>query len=206
MPNQSYLKFENSDVPTNLLPFDGEVYYHGAIYDPEKADAMFRYLLEDIPWKHDEVFLFGKHITTARKVAWFGDEDYSYAYSGKSRTAIPWTPELLEIKNLTEDRSGVIYNSCLLNLYAEGTQGMGWHSDDEACLGNQPNIASLSFGAERRFDFRHKSSQQKLSIILQHGSLLVMQGETQHHWQHQIPKTKKVTQPRINLTFRTMHY
>lgn len=192
--------------PYNVLPHDGESIYHGAIYDKQEADSLYRYLIEQIPWKHDEALIYGKHIITARKVAWYGDKNYDYTYSGRTRTALGWTPELYKIKQLAEQHAGVIYNSCLLNLYADGSQGMAWHSDDEKCLGKDTSIASLSFGAERRFDFRHKGTKEKISVQLQHGSLLVMQGSTQTNWQHQIPKTKKITNPRVNLTFRTMQF
>ena len=195
---------ESLAYPHNVLTRDGEVIYHGAIFDQEKANKIYANLMDKIPWKHDEAFIYGKHIITARKVAWYGDKDYDYSYSGKTRTAMKWTPELLKVKHAAEQKTGMIYNSCLLNLYADGSQGMAWHSDDEKCLGNDTNIASMSFGAERRFDFRHKASREKISVMLQNGSLLVMQGSTQTHWQHQIPKTTKVTTPRVNLTFRTM--
>jgi len=192
--------------PYNILPEDGETIYHGKIYDNPEANEILCYLIEQIPWKHDEVKIYGKHIITARKVAWYGDQNYDYTYSGSTRTALQWTPELLNIKQLAESHSRVAYNSCLLNLYVDGSQGMAWHSDDEKCLGKDTNIASLSFGAQRRFDLRHKGTREKVSVQLEHGSLLVMQGATQAHWQHQIAKTKKVTTPRVNLTFRTMQF
>jgi alkylated DNA repair dioxygenase AlkB len=197
---------EDVSYPHNVLAHDGEVIYHGAIFDQEEANRTYADLMDKIPWKHDEAFIYGKHIITARKVAWYGDRDYNYSYSGKTRTAMKWTPELLKIKHAAEQKTGMIYNSCLLNLYADGSQGMAWHSDDEKCLGKDTNIASMSFGAIRRFDFRHKATREKVSVILQSGSLLVMQGSTQTHWQHQIPKTTKVTTPRVNLTFRTMQF
>lgn len=211
MVDQTYLNLEDTndqclDPPINVLTNDGEAIYHGPIFDQPEANKICDYLINKIPWKHDEAFIYGKHIITARKVAWYGDEDYDYTYSGKTRTAMKWTPELLKIKQVSEQKTGVIYNSCLLNLYADGSQGMAWHSDDEKCLGKDTNIASMSFGAERRFDFRHKATREKTSVMLQHGSLLVMQGSTQTHWQHQIPKTKKITTPRVNLTFRTMQF
>jgi alkylated DNA repair dioxygenase AlkB len=199
---QLSLSGDEETPPHNVLPRDGEAIYHGTIFDPPEADSFLQTLLETIPWKSDEVVLFGKHIVTARKVAWYGDRHFDYSYSGSTRTARLWTPELRKIKATVEQHAGIRYNSCLLNLYAEGTQGMGWHSDDEKELDPDSNIASVSFGAERRFDFRHKESHQKVSVILAHGSLLIMRGATQTHWQHQIPKTTKVTSPRVNLTFR----
>ncbi len=197
---------QEDSPPYNILPYDGETIYHGSIYGEIDADQIYHYLLGEIPWKHDEALIYGKHIITARKIAWYGDKDYDYTYSGRTRTALTWTPELLKIKELAEQHSGVVYNSCLLNLYADGSQGMAWHSDDEKCLGKDTSIASLSFGAERRFDLRHKARREKISQQLEHGSLIVMQGATQTNWQHQIAKTKKVTTPRVNLTFRTMQF
>lgn len=190
--------------PYNVLPFDGESVYYGPIFERSAATSNLNYLLQGIPWKPDEAVIYGKLIVTARKVAWFGDRSYDYTYSGRTRTALIWTPELLELKKRVEEVAGTTYNSCLLNLYADGMQGMAWHHDDEKELGDEPNIASVSFGAERRFDFRHKRKKQKVSLQLEHGSLLVMQGTTQSHWQHQIPKTKKIDAPRVNLTFRRM--
>jgi alkylated DNA repair dioxygenase AlkB len=196
------LHSEEETPSPNLLPHDGDVRYRGPIFTPSEANAYLQSLLETIPWKSDEVVIFGKPIVTARKIAWYGDRKFDYRYSGRTRTARLWTPELRKIKEVVEQHAGITYNSCLLNLYADGSQGMGWHSDDERELDPDSNIASVSFGAERRFDFRHKKSREKISLMLAHGSLLVMRGFTQTHWQHQIPKTTKVTSPRINLTFR----
>ena len=203
-PNQFCL---NLDSPENTPPYsvlskDGETTYHGPIFSPSEADQHLSQLLHTIPWRHDETVMFGKRIITARQMAWFGDREFDYRYSGNTHTAKLWTPELLTIKEAVEAASDSHYNSCLLNLYADGDQGMGWHSDDEKELSPNANIASVSFGAERRFDFRHKESREKVSVFLEHGSLLVMGGTTQTHWHHQIPKTKKVTTPRVNLTFR----
>ena len=187
-----------------MLPFQGDTRYYGPVYGAGTSDQYLDYLLKEIPWKHDEAILHGKHYVTARQIAWYGDKQYSYRYSGKSRTALLWTEELLEIKEHIEQITAVCYNSCLLNLYEDGTQGMGWHSDDEKELGPNTNIASVSFGAVRRFDLRHSESKEKISQLLEHGSLLVMSGTTQSHWQHQLPKTRKISQPRVNLTFRKM--
>ena len=187
-----------------LLPNDGSASYHGSVFPTEQADQLFTSLQIHIPWEHDEVFLFGKRIVTARQVAWFGDEGCHYTYSGKTHLATPWTPELQVIKTKIEELTGTLFNSCLANLYLEGEQGMGWHQDNEKELGPEPTIASVSLGAERRFDFRHKEHGDKVQILLAHGSLLIMSGSTQTYWQHQLPKTKKVTTPRINLTFRTI--
>ena len=196
--------FGEEPLPRNVLPQDGEAMDHGVIFKREEADRYFEVLLREVPWRHDEAKMFGKHIVTARKVAWYGDRNYDYTYSGRTRTALIWTPELWEIKEMVEGLSGARYNSCLLNLYGDGSQGMGWHHDDEKGLGRNSNIASVSFGAARRFDFRHNRTREKVSVLLEHGSLLVMRGTTQSFWQHQIPKSLKVTEPRINLTFRRM--
>lgn len=190
------------DPAENLLPCDGVVIYHGRMFDAADARRHFDILLETVPWRHDEVVMFGKRIVTAREVAWFGDRDYRY--SGSTKKAQAWTAELLELKSAAERLSGESFNSCLLNLYHHGGEGMGWHSDDEPEIAPHSAIASLSFGAERRFCLKHKCLPHKVDVLLEHGSLLVMKGETQAHWLHSIPKSTKVTAPRINLTFRKL--
>jgi alkylated DNA repair dioxygenase AlkB len=140
-----------------------------------------------------------------RKVAWYGNGGQNYTYSGTTKVATKWTKELLEIKKMVENYTQVEFNSCLLNLYANGGQGMGWHSDSEKELGKNTTIASVSFGANREFRFRHKKDKNlKTSVVLESGSLLIMKGETQQNWLHQIPKSGKVLEPRVNLTFRTI--
>ncbi|GGA93886.1 alpha-ketoglutarate-dependent dioxygenase AlkB family protein [Puia dinghuensis] len=188
----------------NLLPFDGQADYYGNVIEPAAARRFLEKLMAGIEWRNDEAVIFGRHIITKRKVAWYGDSDYGYKYSGVVRQALPWTPELMELKGLTEGLTGVQYNSCLLNLYHDGDEGMAWHSDDEKELQPDGAIASLSFGAGRRFLFRHKESKQIVEVMLAAGSLLVMRGATQDRWLHSLPKMKKVRLPRINLTFRTM--
>jgi alkylated DNA repair dioxygenase AlkB len=194
----------NMDKAGNILPYDGEVNYYGPVIDKLQAHNYLQTLLDTIIWKNDEAVIFGKHIITKRKVAWYGDKGFYYTYSGTTKAALAWTKELLKLKALVESITGDQFNSCLLNLYHNGDEGMAWHSDDERSLGKDTTIASLSFGAERKFAFKHRLSKQTLSVILDQGSLLVMKGTTQTHWLHSLPKTKKVTQPRINLTFRTM--
>lgn len=188
----------------NLLPCDGMVHYHGPVFSLEEADQYLQNLLTEIPWKHDEARMFGKHIITARKVAWYGDSDFSYTYSGTTKQALPWNEDLTVIKNHIEKLTGTRFNSCLLNLYQNGGEGMAWHSDDEKSLEKDTTIASVSFGAERKFSLKHKVTKETVSVVLEHGSLLEMKGSTQSHWLHCVPKTKKVTDPRVNLTFRTM--
>lgn len=188
----------------NLLPCDGVVNYFGPIFSQTESDALFDRLLREIPWKHDELVMFGKPLVTARKVAWYGDSTFDYTYSGTTKRALVWSDELLGIKAAVETFTASTFNSCLLNLYHDGSEGMGWHSDDESSLAKDSAIASVSLGAERIFKFKHKTTGRVLSTLLEHGSLLVMRGRTQRHWQHCIPKTQKIHAPRINLTFRIM--
>ena len=188
----------------NLLPFDGEVNYYGKIFTSVEADYYTNKLLTEIDWRNDQSFIYGKLITTKRKVGWYGDEAFDYTYSKTTKQALPFTKELLAIKKLTEQKTGEQYNSCLLNLYHNGDEGMGWHCDAEKELQKDGAIASLSFGAERKFLFRHKQTKETVEVFLEHGSLLLMHGTTQTHWLHRMPPTKKVTTPRINLTFRTI--
>ena len=193
-----------ADANHNLLPKDGTVNYYGKIIDQEEADAFYLQLLENIEWKNDEAVIFGKKILTKRKVAWYGDENFEYTYSNSTKKAIPWTPELLKLKALAEEKTGEEFNSCLLNLYHNGEEGMAYHSDGEKDLKKNGAIASLSFGAERRFSFKHKFTKEKVELLLEHGSLLVMKDQTQSFWLHRLPPTKKIHTPRINLTFRTI--
>jgi len=186
----------------NLLPFDGEVLNYGLILNSEVCQFYFNKFFHADFWKHDELILFGKQIITKRKVAWFGDENIKYSYSNSTKTALVWTPEILKLKELVEIKTGEKFNSCLLNLYHNGSEGMAWHSDNEKELGVNPAIASLSFGATRKFSLKHITTKQKVELLLQSGNLLVMKSETQHKWIHSLPKTKKVQTPRINLTFR----
>lgn len=188
----------------NLLPYDGSVYYHGVIMPLDKADYFYETLLQNIAWKQDEAIIYGKKIMTKRKVAWYADYPFSYTYSKITKTAQPWIAVLNELKSMVEKQSGETYNSCLLNLYHDGNEGMAWHSDAEKDLKKDGAIGSLSFGAERTFAFKHKKTRETVSKVLQHGSLLVMKDATQSHWLHRLPPTKKVTTPRINLTFRTI--
>jgi alkylated DNA repair dioxygenase AlkB len=186
----------------NLLPADGIADYYGQVLARAEATHYLDRLMQHIEWRNDEAVIFGRHIITKRKVAWYGDSDYNYAYSNIIRQALPWTEDLLALKDLTERLTAATYNSCLLNLYHDGDEGMAWHSDDEKELAKEGAIASLSFGAERRFLFRHRASKEQVEVSLAAGSLLVMRGATQTHWLHSLPKMKKVRTPRVNLTFR----
>ncbi len=194
----------NTEAHPNLLPLDGEVRYYGCMMSYKASESYFKLLLERISWEPDQVIVFGKIITTKRKIAWYGDVDFSYTYSNVTKKALPWTGELLALKKLVESKLNTRFNSCLVNLYHNGSEGMAWHSDAETALGNEPVIASLSFGAERTFAFKHKETKQKVSLVLEKGSLLVMAGKCQEHWLHRLPPTKKACKPRVNLTFRTI--
>ncbi len=194
----------NQHVISNLLPHDGVVNYYGKIMSHEKVQHYLDKMLNTIVWKNDEAIIFGKHFITKRKVAWYGDSNYSYTYSNTTKQALIWTPELLELKKRVEEVSATSFNSCLLNLYHTGEEGMAWHSDDEKALAKDTAIASLSFGAERKFAFKHKETKETVSMILEEGSLLVMKGNTQTNWLHRLPPTKKIKSPRVNLTFRSM--
>jgi len=188
----------------NLLPRDGTVTYHGAVMAQQSADHYFGSLFRDIACEHDQVVMFGKRIVTARKVAWYADTPLNYTYSRITRTALPWTAPLQSIRAIVQRHTGEAFNACLLNLYHSGSEGMGWHSDDERDLVRGGTIASISLGAARKFAFKHRHSKETVSLELEHGSLLVMRGETQRYWLHRLPPTKKVSSPRVNLTFRQM--
>ncbi|KQC01116.1 alpha-ketoglutarate-dependent dioxygenase AlkB [Pedobacter sp. Hv1] len=196
----------SSELPQNinLLPKDGTVNYYGKIMSYQQAAAYYNCLLNDIEWKNDEAIIFGKHILTKRKVAWYGDNPFEYTYSNVTKQALIWTKELLELKNLAEEKSGEHFNSCLLNLYHNGDEGMAWHSDAEKDLKKNGAIASLSFGAERKFSFKHKTTEESISLTLENGSLLIMKDTTQTNWLHRLPPTKTIQKPRINLTFRSI--
>lgn len=188
----------------NWLPYDGIVNYHGKIMNAEEAHFYLNKLLETIEWRNDENVIFGKKIITKRKVAWYGEKSFQYTYSKTTKSALPWTPELLTLKSLIEQASSESYNSCLLNLYHNGDEGMGWHSDAETELKKNGAIASISLGAERKFQFKHKKTDEKIEILLENGSLLVMKDTIQTFWLHRLPPSKKIETLRVNLTFRTI--
>ena len=197
--------FNNQPPATiNLLPKEGTVNYYGKVFNKAEADFFYHHLLDHIAWENDQAVIFGKLITTKRKVAWYGERPFEYTYSNITKTAWPWTPELLKLKQQIELVSGETFNSCLLNLYHDGSEGMAWHSDGEKDLKKNGAIASVSFGVERKFSFKHKIDKTNISLNLEHGSLLMMKGTTQTHWLHRLPPTKKAFTPRINLTFRTI--
>ena len=190
--------------PENLLPYDGIAIYHGIVLNEKEATQICKNLLDTIPWKQDEVMMFGKKIMTKRKVAWYADAGISYTYAGVKKSGLEWTKSLLEIKQKVESITGASYNACLLNLYHEGEEGMGWHRDNEKEIVPESSIASVSLGAARKFAFKHATTNERLDIELANGSLLDMKGAIQTHWYHSLPKTTRIKQLRINLTFRLM--
>ena len=188
----------------NLLPKDGTVYYYGKIFTEEQSEIYYVKLLNEINWQHDVVKIFGKEIITKRKVAFLGDEGIFYKYSGKTKIAEKWLKFILEIKSKVEQISGEKFNACLLNYYHNGSEAMSWHSDNEKEILKHSAIASVSFGAERKFGFKHNFSKEEIFLMLENGSLLIMKDETQIYWKHKLYTNAKITEPRINLTFRTI--
>lgn len=190
--------------PINILSQDGTVNYYGIAIPYSEANQYLNLLLHSIEWKHDEVIVLGNRITTKRKVAFYADNLFNYTYSNTTKVALAWTPELLALKKIIERITDETFNSCLLNLYHNGDEGMAWHSDNDPDLKQNAAIASLSLGDARKFSFKHKQLKETTSLALRHGSLLVMKNETQHYWLHSLPPTKKSDDIRINLTFRTI--
>jgi len=193
---------EPTDCALNLLPADGSVHYYPKVFDEIHSVRLMTLLQDSLKWEPDQLVMYGKKITTRRKVAWVANPKCSYTYSGVLKSPQAWTSELLLIKEQLEAIARCEFNSCLLNLYHDGDDGMGWHSDDEKELDPQAPIASLSLGAERKFAFRHKKNKEMISIFLENGSALIMHAPTQDFWHHALLKTKTVSAPRINLTFR----
>lgn len=192
------------DITASLLPYDGLVTYHESMMPPARSTEYFDTLLRTVPWTADEVVMFGKKITTKRKMTWMADDGLPYTYSKTTKHPQPWSREMLALKKIVEDFSGEQFNACLLNLYHDGTEGMGWHSDNERSITANSCIASVSLGSDRDFSFKHKLTGEIISLTLGHGSLLLMKGETQERWRHALIRTKKIVTPRINLTFRLM--
>ncbi|GGP01774.1 DNA methylase [Cloacibacterium rupense] len=188
----------------NLLPKDGTVEYLGKIFTEEQSFIYYVKLINEINWQNDIVKIFGKEIVTKRKVAWYGDEAFQYKYSGKTKIAENWLDFLVSIKSTVEEISGCTFNSCLLNLYHNGSEAMSWHSDNEKEILENSAIASVSFGAERKFGFRHNSTKEEISLMLENGSVLIMKDEIQKFWKHKLYTSTKIKEPRINLTFRTI--
>lgn len=185
---------------------DADVSMLRLFFSHAESDRLFLSLLNQTRWRQDKIRIYGKQIDLPRLTAWYGDPGKSYSYSGISMDPDPWTETLLEIKGRVDTEAQVRFNSVLLSLYRNGNDGLSWHQDDEPELGEDPVIASVSFGATRSFQFRYKPDKNlpKVSIDLTHGSLLIMKGPTQRFWMHQVPKTSKPVSPRINLTFRVI--
>jgi alkylated DNA repair dioxygenase AlkB len=187
----------------NILE-NGEIIFHPSFFPRQESDSLFDNLRNHIAWRQESMNMYGRNVNFPRLTAWYGDNDKPYSFSGITLNPLDWTDELLAIKERIEAGSDIRYNSVLLNLYRDGNDSISWHTDGEKELGRNPVIASVNFGATRRFQLRHMRTGQKLEMDLLHGSLLIMQGELQHYWQHQVPKSKKVVGQRINLTFRVI--
>lgn len=187
---------------TNLAPREGELYYLPEFYAKDKADACFEQLFRTINWQQERLFIFGRWVLVPRLMAWYGDSDATYRYSGVDHQATPWLPLLSELRIELQSYCQHRFNSVLANLYRNGQDSMGCHADNEQELGSTPLIASLSFGDCRLLRFKHCQSGQKHEIELKHGDLLIMAGKLQAYWKHELPKTRIPKQPRINLTFR----
>ncbi|MBU3605043.1 MULTISPECIES: alpha-ketoglutarate-dependent dioxygenase AlkB [unclassified Polynucleobacter] len=196
--------FETSrgDHAVDILLKDGGARYYPKVFTEQDCKALMNRLQTSLKWEPEQLMMFGKLVTTRRKVAWVGDPQCSYTYSGVKKIPQAWTSELVLIKEKLEEISQAQFNSCLLNLYHDGSDGMGWHSDNEKELDPLSPIASLSLGAQRKFAFRHKKDKETISLFLENGSALIMRPPTQEFWQHALLKTKIVSDMRINLTFR----
>ena len=205
-PHQLSLLTADSQAQQLQMP-DAEVLFYPCLFKAADGEQMFAALETEIAWRQDSATIFGRHHLLPRLTAWYGDPGKTYRYSGIHMEPLPWTPRLRQIKTAVETIAEVEFNSVLLNFYRHGQDSMGWHSDDEPELGPNPVIGSVSFGGCRRFLLRHKTdtSISKVEVHLTNGSLLLMQGSTQHFWQHHVPKTKRPVDPRINLTFRVIH-
>jgi alkylated DNA repair dioxygenase AlkB len=197
--------FPEQPQPRQIRLQNGALDYYPQFFAAAEADALLEQLLHNIAWKQESMQLYGKTVPFPRLMAWYGDAGSNYAFSGAAYTPLPWTEELLHIRQRILGPAGALFNSVLLNLYRNGRDSMGWHADDEPELGDDPLIASVNFGASRRFMLRYKQDHQlKYELELHHGSLLIMKGSLQHYWQHQVPKTAQALPTRINLTFRTI--
>lgn len=183
---------------------NGSYIYISSFYDKITADKYFSRLISDIKWKQESMNMYGKQIPFPRLTAWYGDNDKPYTFSGITLNPNLWSPGLAKIKADVEPIANVNFNSVLLNRYRNGNDSISWHTDAEKELGKNPVIASVNFGAERKFQLKHTETGERIDILLKHGSLLIMKGELQHFWKHQIPKTKKVIGERVNLTFRVI--
>lgn len=186
---------------------DGSVVLHCSVFDSDAIcgeNSLFARVHNEIPWEEHRLTMFGRSVAEPRRSSWHGDPGFTYTYSGRPRRPHPWTPTLQVIRKECETLAGTAFNGVLANLYRDGRDHMGWHSDDESVLGPEPVIASVSLGAERRMDFRRRSTGEVVDVVLPHGSVLIMSGASQQDWVHRIPRQARVTAPRINLTFRRL--
>ncbi len=190
------------DAGQNLLPGDGEAFLHTDAIPAGRALWMYERLMEEVDWRQEQVTVMGRTLAAPRLTAWYGTT--GYVYSGVRHEASPPPPEVVAIQGVAEAVAGHAFNAVLLNLYRDGSDSVSWHADNEAGLGRNPVIASVTLGERRKFQLKHRRSGQRLDLMLENGSILVMGGAIQHHWLHQIPKTRQFKAPRINLTFRSM--
>jgi len=197
-------KFKN-DKPEILIKEDGDALYYKYFFNLEESETFLNKLYKETDWKEEEIKMFGNKVKIPRLTAWYGDPNSNYAYSGIKMNPNPWTDTLKEIKKRIEDKSKISFNSVLLNLYRDGNDSISWHSDNEPELGKEPIVGSVSFGEVRKFHLKHKTKNiETIRIDLDNGSFLLMKGKTQQYWKHQIPKTTKKLNHRINLTFRVI--
>lgn len=196
--------FEPQEKGKSVKITNGEYLYIPNFFSKKIADALLIRFLENIEWKQEKMNMYGKTLAFPRLTSWYGEKNMSYSFSGITLQPHPWSKELLYVKEKIEPKCNVNFNSVLLNRYRDGNDSMSWHTDAEKELGTNPLIASVNFGAERKFQLRHIKTKEKIEIILQHGSLFIMKGELQHFWQHQVPKKKGVIKERINLTYRVI--
>ena len=191
---------------TELLPGDGSAVLWPSFIAPSESERLLRALVEEVPWAPWSISMFGRQIAEPRLSAWVGDPGTEYTYSGRTRTPMPWTPALAAVRRMCSQQTGVEFNAVLANLYRDGRDSMGWHSDDEPENGTDPTIASVSLGAARNFDLRHRGTGQTVRVRLTSGSLLVMSGPCQTHWMHRVTKSARVDGARVNLTFRLVNH
>ncbi len=193
-----------SDEPEELLPGHGSALLYRCAFTPAEADEAMATLVSTVPWQQHDVHVYGRSVEQPRLIAWYGDPGRRYSYSGLTLEPLKWTTTLTELKLRCEELAASSFNSVLANLYRDGHDYVSWHADDEPELGFDPIIASVSLGAERRFDLRNKHSGETIKTMFPHGSVVVMSAGCQRHWLHQAPKMLRVKEPRINITFRTI--
>ncbi len=197
--------FPDDAQPRELLPHGGSALYRPRVFDAAESARLLDELVATTPWKREFIRMFGRRLPMPRETAWIGDPGTTYTYSNITNEPAPWTPALLEIKRRVEPLAGVTFNSVLVNRYRDGNDSMSWHADDEAVLGDRPTIASVSFGAPRTFALKSNGPERdRVAVTLEDGSVLIMSGEMQHVWKHQVPKQPRERNGRVNLTFRVI--